>query len=622
MASSIHTPDTPPKLGREPSYIHFTPRRAMASFENLVVLANYEEHLREARRVVWRDRGEKPVELQDLGECVEHACRGGIRASLSSSFSSVAVARGPIVVRDGHWDRVWGGRMYHDAVGLTQVSFILLLTRIRRIPKRFRLSLIRHALFGEDSVRFAATLGSFVALYKFILNALPLVLPQPEPKESTSQIERSLFQQSLKRNADDSANEDELEEVELGIPERTRLPRQARLSVNAQAHQIWIRKRTRWWYSAFAGSLAGALAILFEKRSRRVGIAQRCLFGRYLSSGLQGSFNAMSDKHGFKIPHGDVLVFTLCCGQIMYAFLMRPDTLPPSYNRWIQVASKVPEEAVRVNKTLVREGWFKPSDLERVLDYQCITTANHAILADRVAKARLPEGLRSYGNPVVPCSAVHPDIDSCFAVQVLHFWEVFRWMLPIYGALHFIPMMLFRRDKLMRKPAHMLLRAAWGTGRSSAFLGVFVVIYQAFFCAKHNLFENLVLAKAPGARSFLAVVARRLPPGWAEILVSKQSFFLGGLLSGLSLFVEEKRRREELAMYVLPKGLESAWVMARGKGWVFGLGQYGEALLTAMGMGMVMLTTRLSHLQSTYQNDPQHLSGLVRRILYQFVGPN
>ena len=111
----------------------------------------------------------------------------------------------------------------------------------------------------------------------------------------------------------------------------------------------------------------------------------------------------------------------------------------------------------------------------------------------------------------------------------------------------------------------------------------------AFFCAKHNLYENLVLAKAPGARSFLSIIARRLPPGWAEILVSKQSFFLGGLLSGLSLFVEEKRRREELAMYVLPKGLESAWVMARGKGWVFGLGQYGDALLTAIGMGMVMV---------------------------------
>ncbi|TBU28745.1 hypothetical protein BD311DRAFT_757898 [Dichomitus squalens] len=581
MASSLHTPDSPPQLGRQPSYIHFTPRRAMASFENLVVLANYEEHLREARKVVWRDRGEKPVEVLDLGECVEHACRGGLRAG------SLAFA-----IRSG-------------------VNLILLLTRIRRIPKRFRLSLIRHALFGEDSMRFAATLGSFVALYKLILNALPIFLPQPQPQPSTTETERSLFRQSLTRKAERTADltydDSTYEEVELGVLEQPR-SRRARLSASAQAHQVWVRKRTRWWYSAFAGAAAGAIAIMFEKRSRRVGIAQQ-MFVR----GLQGSFNAMSDKHGFKIPHGDVLVFTLCCGQIMYAFLMRPETLPYSYNRWIQVASKVPAEAVRMTKTLVREGRFDPADMERLLGHKHITRNNYAILSDRLAKARLPEGLRSYGNPIIPCAAVHPELDSCITVQFAHFWEVFRWMLPIYGALHFIPMMLFRRGKFLRNPRQMLLRAAWGTSRSSAFLGVFVVIYQTYFCGKHNLYEKLMLAKAPGARSWLSIVARRLPPGWAEILISKQSFFLGGLLSGLSLFVEEKRRREELAMYVLPKALESAWVMARGKGWVFGMGQFGDALLTAIGMGMVM---------STYQNDPQHLSGLVRRILYQFIGPN
>ena len=112
---------------------------------------------------------------------------------------------------------------------------------------------------------------------------------------------------------------------------------------------------------------------------------------------------------------------------------------------------------------------------------------------------------------------------------------------------------------------------------------------KAFFCAKHKLYENLILAKAPGARTLLAIVARRLPPGWAEILISKQSFFLGGLLSGLSLFVEEKRRREELAMYVLPKALESAWIILRGRGAVPQTGRYGDAMLTAAGMGRVMV---------------------------------
>jgi len=58
------------------------PRRyTIASFDNLVVLANYEEHLREARRMVWRDRGERAVEVHDLWECLEHGVRGGLRTS-------------------------------------------------------------------------------------------------------------------------------------------------------------------------------------------------------------------------------------------------------------------------------------------------------------------------------------------------------------------------------------------------------------------------------------------------------------------------------------------------------------------------------------------------------------
>jgi len=73
-------------------------------------------------------------------------------------------------------------------------------------------------------------------------------------------------------------------------------------------------------------------------------------------------------------------------------------------------------------------------------------------------------------------------------------------------------------------------------------------------------------------------------------LISKGSFAILGAAAGLSLFVEEKRRRGELAMYVLPKSLESAWVMARGKGWVFRTGKWGETLLTAIGMAMVMVS--------------------------------
>jgi hypothetical protein len=90
----------------------------------------------------------------------------------------------------------------------------------------------------------------------------------------------------------------------------------------------------------------------------------------------------------------------------------------------------------------------------------------------------------SHANMFLDSAVVHPWIDSCLDVPVERFWHVFRWMVPIYGALHFIPMILFKRAALVRHPARLLLRAAGGTARSAAFLGTFVVIYQ---CACQNL---------------------------------------------------------------------------------------------------------------------------------------
>lgn len=50
--------------------------------------------------------------------------------------------------------------------------------------------------------------------------------------------------------------------------------------------------------------------------------------------GLQGSYNLYAPRLGVRIPHGDVLVFGLCCGQIMYAWLVSPETIPREYSAW------------------------------------------------------------------------------------------------------------------------------------------------------------------------------------------------------------------------------------------------------------------------------------------------
>ena len=73
--SEMTTPSQPPTPS---SAMYFTPRRAMASFENLVALANHQERLKEARKMVWRVRGEPVVELPDIEACLRHAAAGGL----------------------------------------------------------------------------------------------------------------------------------------------------------------------------------------------------------------------------------------------------------------------------------------------------------------------------------------------------------------------------------------------------------------------------------------------------------------------------------------------------------------------------------------------------------------
>jgi len=73
---SMSAPPTPGERSDQEGF-YFAPKRAMASFENLVAMANHQERLKEARKMVWRDRGQPVVEVDDLEACLAHAMSGG-----------------------------------------------------------------------------------------------------------------------------------------------------------------------------------------------------------------------------------------------------------------------------------------------------------------------------------------------------------------------------------------------------------------------------------------------------------------------------------------------------------------------------------------------------------------
>jgi hypothetical protein len=76
--TSSTPPSIPPTPGDETDGILFAPKRAMASFENLVAMANHQERLKEARKMVWRDKGQPVVQLDSLEACLAHAMNGGL----------------------------------------------------------------------------------------------------------------------------------------------------------------------------------------------------------------------------------------------------------------------------------------------------------------------------------------------------------------------------------------------------------------------------------------------------------------------------------------------------------------------------------------------------------------
>ena len=218
---------------------------------------------------------------------------------------------------------------------------------------------------------------------------------------------------------------------------------------------------------------------------------------------------------------------------------------------------QVPHEVISTHHNMVRHGTYDPADLAQILARPDLHPDNATYL----------EQWRTTLPPYASCAMSHPHVPRCLSVPQDRILSVARWTLPIYGALHFVPLLFFKRAAFTRAPARMALRAAWGTARSTAFLSVAVVIYQGWFCGMQNAYRALAARHA-------------VVPAWLlAAVLSRPAHWIGGVVTGLSVLVEAKQRRGELAMYVLPKGLESAWVALRGRGLVLHTGKCGNPLV-------------------------------------------
>ena len=131
------------------------------------------------------------------------------------------------------------------------------------IPGDLQLCLVNSPFKYSFDIFSYLFLGTFTSLYKFLLNALPILV---------SSI-------NIRRNTE-SALDDEEFDIEAATSIEVPLEkRKDRLSLSKQAQQLLIRKHTKKWHAAVAGAISGGLAIMCEKRSRR-GIISQQMFVR------------------------------------------------------------------------------------------------------------------------------------------------------------------------------------------------------------------------------------------------------------------------------------------------------------------------------------------------------
>ncbi len=196
--------------------------------------------------------------------------------------------------------------------------------------------------------------------------------------------------------------------------------------------------------------------------------------------------------------------------------------------------------------------------------------------AETVEKALNYLAQAEKGGPVsaVPCSVLHPGSISCLAHNVRTWLGTARKGVPIYAALTLVPLVVLRLRALLRRPLWEFTRAFVGVARSTAFLATFCALYQAVVCI-HRAFVR----------------------GGSD---QKVIYWLAGSVAGLAIFLEKKGRRSELALYTLPRALDSLYMLLCDRQWLAGL-PHGELLLFCLAMAGL---THFHHHQPSTMSPP------------------
>ncbi|KAG0562833.1 hypothetical protein M758_9G079300 [Ceratodon purpureus] len=315
-----------------------------------------------------------------------------------------------------------------------------------------------------------------------------------------------------------------------------------------------------------AGSIAGLSVLALDDSNRRR------TFALYLLARVaQCAYNSAKAKNKFhfwgsKWGHGDTLLFSLASAQIMYAYVMRPETLPESYFEFIVKTGPIAKPTLQA----VRE-----SNRGVPIDLQALS----AFVLERSGKPG-PPGLKP-DSPIIPCSGIHPQTASCLVHNSKAARATFRKTFPLYLSLTFVPFVVLNIQKFMHAPLHTFWNASKSATRSTCFISAFVAIYQGVICLQRKVSTK----------------------------DHKLVYFFAGAASALSALIEKKSRRSELALYTLPRAGDSLWYILVNRHILPNI-KHAEIALFSLCMGFIMYF---------HEYEPDTMSPFLRGLLTRFL---
>lgn len=232
--------------------------------------------------------------------------------------------------------------------------------------------------------------------------------------------------------------------------------------------------------------------------------------------------SAQAEQHVSELT--DPLIFSASCALIMWSWFFSPEKLPRSYAKWITAAAHVDQRLIEALRRCLKGELRYGED-----------TGQAPLLQAMCDDYGWP---REWGDPAIsvpfPCEMVHMGCGpSCEYHALSRFCRAWAWSMFTYVPISLAPW--------LRKPnRNGLAKALKSASRSSMFLGMFIALFYYGVClARTRVGPHIIGKDAAGCQ--------RIDGG---ICVAT-----GCVLCGWSVLLETAGRRQDMALFVAPRGL-------------------------------------------------------------------